>query len=62
MINIDRAQKYIDASISLLQCVTVPVKRDRWNYDEGSDTIENYLSSLRVARKLILRAMNEVKK
>lgn len=58
----DKAQQYINATISLLECVDVPVKRDKWNYEDGSDTFEHYLSSLRVARKLILKAMNEVKK
>ena len=58
----DKAQQYINATISLLECVEVPVKRDKWNYEDGSDTFEHYLSSLRVARKLILKAMNEVKK
>lgn len=58
----DKAQQYINATISLLECIEVPVKRNKWDYEDGSDTFEHYLSSLRVARKLILKAMNEVKK
>lgn len=57
-----KAQQYINATISLLECVEVPKRRDKWNYDEDSDTDEHYLSSLRVARRLILKAMHEVKK
>lgn len=62
MIETNKAQQYINATISLLECVEVPVKRSRWEYEEGSDTVESYLSSLRVARQLILKAMNEVRK
>lgn len=62
MIKIDKARQYIDTSIALLKCVDIPEKRDEWNYKEDSDTIESYLSSLRVVRRLILKAMNEVKK
>ena len=62
MIKVDKAQQYINTSIALLKCVDIPEKKDMWNYKEGSDTIESYLSSLRVVRKLILKAMNEVKK
>lgn len=57
-----KAQQYINATISLLECVEVPVRRDKWNYEEDSDTDEHCLSSLRVARRLILKAMHEVKR
>lgn len=62
MTKINKARQYIDASIALLECVDIPEKRDKWNYEEDSDTFEHYFSSLRVVRRLILKAMNEVKK
>lgn len=55
------AEKLIETAIGLLQVTKVPKKLSYGIYEGGSDTDEGYLENLRIARKLLLWAMKEVK-
>lgn len=49
----------IDCAKRVLATVKIPDKKDRWNYWEGSSSVNSFCETMRTVRMLCLNAMKD---